>query len=114
MFMNAPTSQQSSLQQTSQPHPHVPASAPVAPRPESSGFLQEALALLVRTAILFVILEIVLRLIGVDQRQAIVNAEGPYIRDEKLHWALRPHYSRKWAGAQVDINDKGLRNAPLN
>lgn len=77
--------------------------------------MKKALAIVtLNTVLLFVVIEIVLRLCGMDPRQALINPEGPYIRHPQLRWALKPGYHRQWAGVDVQINDKGLRDRPID
>lgn len=75
--------------------------------------MAEVSVVVILTLVLFFALEITLRLCGVDPRQDLVNPEGPYVRHSTRVWALRPGYSKKWAGTQVDINDKGLRDEAI-
>jgi hypothetical protein len=73
-------------------------------------FLVGTLSLLLRTTILVLLLEGVLRLVGVTPDIPLTNPEGPFEIDPNLKWRLKTNYQGNWSGVSFETNGLGLRD----
>lgn len=67
-------------------------------------------SLIVRTVIVFLVLEGVLRLTGVKPQIALLNPSGPFEEDAALKWKLKANFRGKWSGVDFQTNSLGLRD----
>jgi len=73
-------------------------------------FFKNAFTLILSTLILFIVLEGVLRLMGVKPQIAWVNPEGPFATDADTIWALKGNYAGTWSGVDFRTNGFGFRD----